>query len=281
MRKFKLIKEYPGSTTLGTIAQPHDLLQHDFFEKYSEFWQEVIEKDFEILISRVVPQKILSIKRLSDGEVFTVGDKFKANIGDREVIRTIQKIQVEGDAINIQHENGDLTNRKGVGIFHQIRKIKQPIFLTHDGKDIFEGDTVWWVRKDSTSIIGRLIVPPGEKFNSDMTAYFLTQEAAEDYIEKNKVLFTTEDGVEVRYGDEVWWVTSDSKIMREAKWDGGNKCYESNKYYSTRAAAENYVVQKSHSLSIEDFWEFDSWGGSNIAKSKRLKRLVKERLNLQ
>jgi hypothetical protein len=221
MKKYKLIKEYPGSTTLGTIAQPHDLLQHDFFEKYSEFWQEVIEKDFEILISRVVPQKILSIKRLSDGEVFTVGDKFKANIGDREVIRTIQKIQVEGDAINIQHENGDLTNRKGVGIFHQIKKVKQPIFLTHDGKDIFAGDKVWWVNK-KTFCSDYFIPTPSVTFFSDINAYFLT-----------------------------------------------------------RAAAENYLVQKSHSLSIEDFWEFDSWGGSNIAKSKRLKRLVKERLNLQ
>jgi hypothetical protein len=281
MRKFKLIKEYPGSGAVGTISQPNDLLQHDFFEKYSEFWQEVIEKEFEILISRVVPQEILSIKRLSDGEIFTVGDKFKANIGGSDVIRTIQKIQVEGDAINIQHENGDLTNRKCVGIFNQIKKVKQPIFLTHNGIDIFEGDTVWYVNKENL-YHDYAIALARTSFNSNTHAYFLTREGAEGYIEKNKVLFTTEDGVGIKKGDMIHGVyRTTNTISNTVVGNNNGVCNPFIAVFSTRAAAENYLVQKSHSLSIEDFWEFDSWGGSVIAKSKRLKRLVKERLNLK
>jgi hypothetical protein len=281
MRKFKLIKEYPGSGAVGTISQPNDLLQHDFFEKYSEFWQEVIEKEFEILISRVVPQEILSIKRLSDGEIFTVGDKFKANIGGSDVIRTIQKIQVEGDAINIQHENGDLTNRKCVGIFNQIKKVKQPIFLTHNGIDIFEGDTVWYVNKENL-YHDYAIALARTSFNSNTHAYFLTREGAEEYIEKNKVLFTTEDGVGIKKGDMIHGVyRTTNTISNTVVGNNNGVCNPFIAVFSTRAAAENYLVQKSHSLSIEDFWEFDSWGGSVIAKSKRLKRLVKERLNLK
>ena len=418
MKKYKLIKQYPGSAALGTIAQPNDLLQHDFFEKYSEYWEEVkdhayqfisfssnrwsdrlatldengryatlagsvgwtlqellevgasvksgdvkihsvkrlsdgeiftigdkakttgkdhshtitsfrikqycigkdsnnnylydgidkiwidwedkcggnwleftekvIEKDFEILISRVVPQEILSVKRLSDGEVFTVGDKFKANIGNSEVIRTIQRIKVEGDRITIHHENGDLTNRKSSGIFHAIKKAKQPIFLTHDGKDIFEGDKVWYVNKHSQfiGIDGSFIATSTVHFNSDLIAYFLTKEAAEDYIRKSKVLFTTEDGVAIySYDTRVHWVIQDKyeyelstgmtnvKLLQQQP----NTC----KVFSTKQAAEYYILVNAKVLSIEDFWNFALQSGRNAKKQRTLKELVKERLNIE
>jgi len=54
MKKYRLIKEYPGSNVVGTIAQPNDLIQHDFFEKYCEFWEEVVERDYEISCTRTI-----------------------------------------------------------------------------------------------------------------------------------------------------------------------------------------------------------------------------------
>jgi hypothetical protein len=281
MKKYRLIKEYPGSNVVGTIAQPNDLIQHDFFEKYCEFWEEVVERDYEILISKVTPYTIFSVKRLSDGEVFTVGDKFKANIGGEDVIRTIQRIEVEGDRITIGHQSGTLTNQKGIGIFHTIKKVKQPIFLTHNGIDIFEGDTVWYVNKENL-YHDYAIALARTSFNSNTHAYFLTREGAEEYIEKNKVLFTTEDGVGIKKGDMIHGVyRTTNTISNTVVGNNNGVCNPFIAVFSTRAAAENYLVQKSHSLSIEDFWEFDSWGGSVIAKSKRLKRLVKERLNIE
>lgn len=201
MRKFKLIKEYPGSDHEGIIVSlktPNGLYegyQYNYYTKHvennPEYWEEVIEKDYEILSylkkgsTKCTTTKkrggelhdeywrIYSIKRLSDGEVFTVGDLVKTPYTDCIGIIGFKNPEANEYFIEIPTGFTRLLN---------LEKVKNPIFLTHDGKDIF---------------------------------------------------------------------------------------------------AENYLVQKSHSLSIEDFWEFVCWGGSNIAKSKRLKRLVKERLNLK
>ncbi len=45
--KYILKKEYPGSPKLGNII---DNLENDWIENYPEFWQEVVEKDYEILL---------------------------------------------------------------------------------------------------------------------------------------------------------------------------------------------------------------------------------------
>lgn len=322
MKKYKLIKEYPTSPKLGFEVThisdgvysykgmtPYNPLYFNM-ENYPEYWEEVIEKDYEIvamtnsegtimyfkdgwctkrndtvcihrtpslgyILRNGINTNIHSVKRLSDGEVFTIGDLITGySYEDARSIQTIKICRYIG-IIKLEQE-------KGFTELHSATKVKQPLFLTHDGKDIFEGDTIWWVRKDSTSIIGRLIVPPGEKFNSDINAYFLTKAAAEDYIERNKVLFTTEDGVGIKKGDMIHGVYRKTKTISNTVVGFNNGvCDPFEAVFSTRAAAENYLIQKSHSLSIEDFWEFVCWGGSNIAKSKRLKRLVKERLNLK
>ena len=96
--KYKLIKEYPGSIKLGTIVylETEDNymtnMENDFklfpkkiVENYPEFWEEVVEKDYEILevkgkygaISSYIEKldndlkdkTIFKIKRLSDGEI--------------------------------------------------------------------------------------------------------------------------------------------------------------------------------------------------------------------
>ena len=45
MKKYKLIKTYPGSPKLGTILT-HEELQYC---NWNEYYQEVVEKDYEIL----------------------------------------------------------------------------------------------------------------------------------------------------------------------------------------------------------------------------------------
>jgi hypothetical protein len=176
-----------------------------------------------------------------------------------------------------------LEQDKGFTELHSATKAKNPIFLTHDRKDIFAEDIVWYVNKENF-YYDYIKAYPEVKFNSEIRAYFLTREAAEDYIEKNKFLFITEDGVGIKQGDMIHGIYKAGNIFAISSTVVRNDnriCEVFEAIFSTIAAAENYVVQKSHSLSIEDFWEFDSWGGSVIAKSKRLKRLVKERLNLK
>ena len=259
MKKYKLIKEYPGSDHEGIIVSlktPNGLYegyQYNYYSKHvenqPEYWEEVVEKDYEIvamtnsegtimyfkdgwctkrndtvcihrtpslgyILRNGINNNIHSVKRLSDGEVFTIGDLITGySYEDARSIQTIKICRYTG-IIKLEQD-------KGFTELHSATKVKQPIFLTHDGKYIFAGDKVWWVNK-KTFCSDYFVPTPSVTFFSDINVYFLT-----------------------------------------------------------RAAAENYLVQKSHSLSIEDFWEFVSWGGSNIAKSKRLKRLVKERLNLK
>lgn len=43
MKRYKLIKEYPGSPDLGWISNNN-------WKGYPEFWEEVTEKDYEILL---------------------------------------------------------------------------------------------------------------------------------------------------------------------------------------------------------------------------------------
>ena len=99
--KYILKKEYPGSPKLGNII---DNLENDWIENYPEFWEEVVEKDYEIL-SLVASEKhpqhkkgskflhnkdygfknmyptefwdIYSVKRISDNKIFTIGDSYE------------------------------------------------------------------------------------------------------------------------------------------------------------------------------------------------------------
>ena len=57
--KYILKKEYPGSPKLGNII---DNLENDWIENYSEFWEEVVEKDYEIL-SFIVNQDFRALRK--------------------------------------------------------------------------------------------------------------------------------------------------------------------------------------------------------------------------
>lgn len=282
MKKYKLIKEYPGSPKLGTELTPkvdkENSNTNNFYwegswfnpNDFSEYWKEVIEKDYEILISRVVPQEILSVKRLSDGEVFSVGDLIKTPYTKCTPIVRFQN--PEGNEYFIEISSGFTR-------LLLLEKVKQPIFLTHDGKDIFEGDEVYWVKKDSFAY-DSFYAMPGMKFFSDLNAYFLTREQAEDYIKRNKVLFTTEDGVSIKKGDTYYFVNTDFSIQTMKALRGAGQ-YSERKYFSTVEQAHEYVIQNVKALSIEDFWEITCMSTSNFNKSTYMRDLVKKTLGIK
>jgi hypothetical protein len=211
MKKYKLIKEYPGSLKLGSIATTKggdDLWKGStYYDKYPEFWEELIEKDYKILsyVAKDNPNnittkrrgahlheeywKINSVKRLSDGEVFTVGDR--AKVYEYGSIKTITEIVVN-DTKSILTEGIWLRYDSGSSHMTHAIKVKNPIFLTHNGKDIFTEDTVWYVNKENF-YYDHIIAFPEVKFNSEIRAYFLTEEEAKEYIERNKPRLSIED----------------------------------------------------------------------------------------
>ncbi len=156
----------------------------------SNDWEEIIEvkKDYEILSLRtkgfyiskspwldldymlnVEKCDIFSIKRLSDGEVFTVGDKTNAGI--------IKEFQTHGNHVMVKTDGG-LTTLDGLCIK------KQPLFTTEDGVDIFEGDKYYYVDENIELFhVRKAIHTSGQ---DEYFKYFSTKEKAEEYISLNK-----------------------------------------------------------------------------------------------
>lgn len=247
MSKYKLIKKYPGSPELGTIAyrkkdynertivyeKPGEekptytsSTKKDYFEKMissqPEFWEEVVEKEYEILSFYSVDRRYIydlqsdgsyktrvphghcfspetfincpihSVKRLSDGEVFTVGDK----------IQTSMSLTIDSFVII---DNELLVNPLeiiGTISLSKIKKVKQPLFTTEDGVDIYEGDYVCWIGsvKYTDVKINDYRLADKAMITDGFVLYFSTKEAAEEYILMNKPCLSINDVLTVKEG---------------------------------------------------------------------------------
>ncbi len=167
--------------------------------------------DIEFIIRHC---KIHSVKRLSDGVVFSVGDeveyrrggdtnweqtwpaKIKEFILPREINKE-SKLIVELDD---NHEYND----KYYPHKHldNIRKklpppsnSKEPLFVSHDGKQVYAGDKVWllFTMSDSSwkpsETMARTDLLPVMSYQK----YFSTQEAANEYVLMNKKCLSISD----------------------------------------------------------------------------------------
>lgn len=139
---------------------------------------------------------IYSVRRLSDNEVFTVGEEVEFCGNDNftssvyiGVIKSINKAVSENElCFIIEDIDGELNSK----FIRNIRHRKTPLFKTEDGKDIYEGDEYWFVPdslKDAyintaskTNFAGK----SGHK-------YFSTAELALEYILLNKPCFSISD----------------------------------------------------------------------------------------
>jgi hypothetical protein len=221
--KYKLLQKYPNLPVDWEVGMEVEECPNNFkyipsnkaysyrallvydVENYPEYWEKVVEKDYEIL-NVVIPEglgvvcngtynkipaeeyKINSIKRLSDGEIFTVGDKFQDG--------TITYMRKSPDLMWIFH-NGKRINVKLEDAF----KIKQPLFTTEDGVEIFEGDNIWEVFSSfqiSITIWKSNYGNNGKPLKNKL--YFSTKEKAEEYILMNKPCLSVKDVMNAGYG---------------------------------------------------------------------------------
>lgn len=229
MRKFKLIKEYPGSPKLGCIWDWR--IKYDIAE-YPEFWEEVVEKDYEILSistnsyfgittskldieaylkcpKSINKWSIHSVKRLSDGEIFTVGDKVVHNFCKEAKIEKIYFIEPNRLTIYVS---------KGWNVsISNIEHIKQPLFTTEDGVDIFEGDKYCSVWKDDLTFQGTFTaekVNLGKFTNPETMMVFSTKQTAEEYILMNKPYLSIND---INNSWAFQWVANKGKFVHGSK----------------------------------------------------------------
>lgn len=194
----------------------------NFYNSHPEFWQKVEELDYEILsliyknngdIVTLRPNgkyvistakdclfpvyslkeqledngcDIHSVKRLSDGEVFTVGDLIYFGDFGNKGFQPIDKIEIDYfDKTRITAWN----SAYGLGL-EKWKKApaKTPLFTTEDSVEIFNGDIYWSVTDDF-----KLLVTHSARMLDYKIRAFSTKEKAEEYILLNKPCLSLND----------------------------------------------------------------------------------------
>ena len=300
MKKFKLIREYPGSPKLGTELTPktdmHVTNTNNYYwegswfnpSNFPEFWEEVVELDYEVAqvlyatelrtlfdgLYRLIQVgvgfdleyllgnggKIHSVKRFSDGKLFTVGDRI--DIGGRNgmFFRTISMINISSDGtLVIDHEHGGLTNSKCNGIFNKIEpapldyeilsyaKKDRPTCVTTKKRGGTRHDEFWNIHAvkrlsdGETFMIGDVIqtYQGGRKHQIESISLTIGKTSLKqgiwinyqggsqhfsNTIKVKEKLLTTEDGVDIYVGDETW-------ILHKNSWQLSPKPIKHNNQY--------------------------------------------------
>jgi hypothetical protein len=178
MKKFKHRKTGEIATYQDGVLKSSGFCVEIGIEPSSEFWEEVIEKDYEILVYYCQNQ-IKSVKRLSDSEIFTIGDKITD--GDLGTC-SIRGFKIENNKMHVIYLDYDYPLEKTV-------KYKQPLFTTEDGVDIYKGDEIFIVNKFFTIGFSKGVEYNNHKDNK----FFSTKEAAQEYIILNKPCLSIND----------------------------------------------------------------------------------------
>jgi hypothetical protein len=131
--------------------------------------------------------KIHSVKRLSDGEVFTLGDLAKdGKYGYVDIIKEL-RVSRDGKSIYVSTENLSWGQ-----LIEDIDKVK-PLFLTEDGVEVFEGTSYFCV--NTAPHLWSLFEQTAKErtqLNKGVKA-FSTKELAEEFLLMSKPLLSLND----------------------------------------------------------------------------------------
>lgn len=138
--------------------------------------------------------KIYAVRRIKDGEVFTVGDNIiSIYYGYNPKARTIKSFVIDGTEIMIKQEFG-ISHLNDVS--PAPLKQPKPLFRTEDGVDIFHGGEYWQItsdwypQKENAIEINRYLYI---KLGLLQKKRFSKKEKAEEYILLNKPVLSVND----------------------------------------------------------------------------------------
>lgn len=205
---------------------------------YKEFWQKIKNKEYEILAFRgkslifsIFTLKkdglyyhnvdhpnethpltlttslnnfnleIYSVNRLSDGEIFTIGDRVTYN---NRVYWDIFGLSInsDGDYMMANEKGTSLKDCNWCSIHHKdFRKVitKQKLFTTEDGVDIFDSNTIVYgiLNSKSGNTLGAIQDKKVESaINFINTLWYSTREKVEEYILMNIPCLSLKDIIE-------------------------------------------------------------------------------------
>ncbi len=221
MKKYRLIKIYPGSPQLGYIndiniiawSTPDKTL---ICSDHPEFWEEVIEKDYEILslnrktspsiienimegytdefVDKLIKSgmKIYSIKRLSDGEVFTIGDVLKNRPSYTQVIKRFEIIK---NSIRLWLGENNSTKENAGLLIKYAKRVLKPLFITNDGVPMFKGNKYYVIANKATSYYTS--TANTNSLLCDKKYIFGKKENAENYLLMNKRCLSVNDVISI------------------------------------------------------------------------------------
>lgn len=318
MKKYKLIKQFPDGPELGQVAEYQEGDNNYFIkgngfgtlryrytvrsiEENPEFWEEVKEKDWEIIELRRVDGSdhtkekdkirqylttlklgnqiywfIHSIKRLSDGEVFTVGDKLKFTTVGRSEFRTIKRFDFskvnKAELLVFFEEDGSYKDGFRFEILSNLTRYKEPILKTEDGFDLYEGDKYWTVFNKALSTIKpftlygphRLKLTQSgsfeeEEFNHTECLYFAQLDNAANYIQKNKP--------KTVYGVNGSFTKTSTSLANKIKQDYAAGDW---KWFNSEKERDLYIEENKPRFSKRDMINFGRFTQDNQDKSVKV-----------
>ncbi len=237
--RYRLKQRLPGHPEVGTIIDCDDYMYNGIVicaKDFPEFWEKVVEKDYEIL-SFIVNK---NYNKLNKGEILyrKEGGIFEGFSNDG----TNSKIWSKSDT--------DLLKLPHWSIYSVKRLSDDEVFTIGDKITSYK----------TTKTITKINIPRSNPNDVGFTTYSEKytnstgyQYLFEDKVEKvKKPLFTTEDGVELfSTEDRIYEVTPlFANILNRSA--GLGPQYSNTKIFSTKEAAEDYVLMNKPCLSIND-----------------------------
>lgn len=214
MAQYKLIQKYPSLPNdweEGMIVGTGDRLS--LFAGYSpcnskytdnrvhfkevldsNFWEEVIQKDYEVLeqysVDYLEPPVIHSVKRLSDGEIFKVGNKVKYTGNLYKNHCTIGTINAHDTGCVVHSTKGYKDFLENI---NYLEKINEPVMITEDGVELNYGDEHFPVELRFFKLHRNAKAPSYSNSSKQKFKIFSTKEKAEEYIIDNKPCLSLND----------------------------------------------------------------------------------------
>lgn len=129
---------------------------------------------------------------------------------------------------------------------------KETIFVTTDGVVKVKGDSYFFIRKGFPVSTKAISTDP--KFYSDGEKRFHCEEAAQRYLDGKKetvirrVLFTTDDNVEIRDNDKYYCINAVGRISTHSAIEGLSYKSSGSKRFSSKEAAQKHIDKEAERL---------------------------------
>ena len=202
-----ILKINPIDKDRAEVIMPNKIFFHINLAdlKYEEFWEEI--KSNYILVKVISKTgiiengnnclstlqelitgphsvwRIYSVKRISDGVIFSLGDDVYENTNSEKYKWIITEFSLDGGKCFSCGLNIDNIMHKQI-----------PLYKTELGFEIFSGDTVWRVNKNMGSFfIDSIVLETILDINNYEYVYFTKIQDAKDYVIDNKICLSYKD----------------------------------------------------------------------------------------